>query len=156
MSMEEQKDAALDKLFAEILAEIREEEASWCRTIQVGDWVDCREDRFYLSGPQYFTKDKLYQAREVDIRTDPDTGKVYSSTVIVDSDYIGEDGKPERQWLSNGRVIIRDGVIIWRSHLQQLYSQGIAAWEMLCTAERDNYLSNFYAPSLEELQQCQK
>lgn len=109
-----------DAILEQMLREIDEDEVNWSNTVQVGDWVDARDDGFYLSGPQYRTKDKLYQVRAVDIRADADD-KVYSRTVIVDSDYLEPElgNKPQRQWLGSSRVIVRDGKVIWESKLQR-------------------------------------
>jgi hypothetical protein len=115
------EDPKMDAMVDDIMAQIFADEIEWSKTVQVGDWVDCSDNATYLSGPQYKTKDKLYQVREVDIRTDQDTGKVYSRSVIVDGDYFdpSRKGEPERVWMGNGRVIVRNGVIIWESSLQK-------------------------------------
>lgn len=119
MKMSEEE---MDAMLNEMIDGIHQDEIDWSHVVQVGDWVPASDDGFFLSGPQYKTKGKLYQVREVDIRTDQTTGKVYSRSVIVDSDYIGEDGKPQRTWLGNGPVIVRDGKVIWESRLQKSVS----------------------------------
>jgi hypothetical protein len=87
----------------EVLQELLAAELVWRDTVQVGDLVDGRDDHFYLSGPQYETKDKLYVVRQLDFRP-----AQKSWTVIVDADHPGE-----RNWLGHGNLIIRDGKVIW-------------------------------------------
>ena len=120
--------AEADQVGEEILAEIHRDEVVWSETVQVGDWVDASDDGHYtFSGHQYRTKGKLYQVKVVDIRAD-ENGKVYSRTVIVDADYTDPngDGKPERMWLGPGRVIVRNGVIVWESSLQKSVNHVLA------------------------------
>lgn len=104
-----------DDLIDEILAEIHDDERTWSETVQVGDWVDASDDGHYtFSNHQYKTKGRLYQVRVVDLRPD-------SKTVIVDGDYKDprRNGEPERVWLGQSRVIIRNGEIVWESSLQK-------------------------------------
>jgi len=125
MANEEQ----FDEMFEEIMAEMRADEVSWSETVKIGDWVDCSSDGHYtFSGHQYKTENKLYQVRMIDIRKD-ENGKVYSRTVVVDGDYFdpSRNGEPERVWMGNGRVIVRNGEIIWESSLQKRIKAYIAA-----------------------------
>lgn len=126
--MSTEDDSKMNAMVDEIMAQLLADEIEWSKTVQVGDWVDSRDDATYLSGPQYKTKDKLYQVREVDIRTDQETGKVYSRTVIVDGDYFdpSRKGEPEKVWMSNGRVIVRNGVIVWECSNQKRIKEMIA------------------------------
>jgi hypothetical protein len=101
------------KVFEDVLDEIKADEISWSKKVRVGDYVDAQEDAFFLSSNvRYKTKGKLYRVKEVDIRSE--NGKVYSRTVIVDSDVEGE-----RMWLGPERVIVRNGRIVWESSIQK-------------------------------------
>jgi hypothetical protein len=108
-------DPETDALVDELIASMKDDERIWGETVQVGDWVDSWDDGFYtFSDHQYKTKGKLYQVREVDIRP-------HSISVIVDGDYLdpAANGKPEKVWMGASKVIVRNGKVIWESHLEK-------------------------------------
>lgn len=135
-----------DEVIDEILAEIDQDEKRWAETVQVGDLVDASDDGFYtFSGHQYKTKGKLYPVREVDIRTDRETGKVYSRTVIVNGDYQDPtSNRPENVWLGPSKVIMRNGEIVWESSLVKSARALLASDEPLDDEQRKSLQNMLY------------
>lgn len=98
-----------DKLLDWVLQTLKEEQNEWAFVLQVGDWIDGNDNKYYtFTGHQYETKGKMYQVREVDRRPG-------YTTAIVDGDYFDPKahGKPERIWLSAGTKIVREGKVVW-------------------------------------------
>ena len=107
-SDKDHEDAFLDWLLQSLI----DEEKEWASILQVGDWIDGNDDKFYtFSGHQYETKGKMYQVRAIDRR-------VKYTTAIVDGDYLDPNGNgnPEKVWLSVGTKIVRDGKVVWERH----------------------------------------
>jgi len=124
------------EILARFFESINNDTNSFFETVKVGDFVDSDEDAFYLSGPQYKTKNKLYEVKEIDIRRD-ENGKIYSRTVIVEGDYQNHKTKINLVWLSATRVIYRDKKLIWESSRQkssklflETYCKGLSSPEI--------------------------
>ena len=110
MGLTEEQRAAQAKIVDEIIANITADEKSWKKTVQVGDYVDCHSDGFYaFSKKQYQTKGKLYRVEAV-----------ADESICAFGDYHDPRREfPEPIWLGPGKVIVRDGVVIWESSLQR-------------------------------------
>ena len=89
------------------------DEQDWKSIVQIGDWVDSPDTKHYcFSGHQYQTQGKLYQVKQLDFRPD-------STCVIVNGDWQDPTRtEPENVWLGYSKVIVRNGQIIWQSHLE--------------------------------------
>jgi hypothetical protein len=121
----EKAEEEIDNLLDAMIDEIRVDADSWAAEVKAGDWVDCSEDGYYLSGPRFKTKDKLYQVREVDIRKDAN-GVVYSRTVVVTGDYMDPASKRhEKVWLGCSRLVVRDREVVWESSLTRRISESL-------------------------------